>query len=135
MDEKSVDKLSVEYIDIRSRRERLKGLYEAEDEELASQMALVESQLLEVLNSTDADSISTHTATVMRRVSKRYSTTNWDAVYKLVAKHDAFGVLEKRIHNTNMKQFLEEHPDEYPAGLNVDSRYAVTVRRKTSTPE
>jgi hypothetical protein len=34
-----------------------------------------------------------------------------------------------------MKQFLEEHPDEYPAGLNVDSRYAVTVRRKTSTPE
>ena len=135
MEEKSVDKLSVEYIDIRSRRERLKGLYEAEDEELASQMALVESQLLEVLNSTDADSISTPTATVMRRVSKRYSTTNWDAVYKLVAKHDAFGVLEKRIHNTNMKQFLEEHPDEYPAGLNVDSRYAVTVRRKTSTPE
>jgi hypothetical protein len=135
MEEKSVDKLSAEYIDIRSRRERLKGLYEAEDEELAGQMALVESQLLDVLNSTDADSISTSTATVIRRVSKRYSTTNWDAVYKLVAKHDAFGVLEKRIHNTNMKQFLEEHPDEYPAGLNVDSRYAVTVRRKTSTPE
>jgi hypothetical protein len=32
-----------------------------------------------------------------------------------------------------MKDFLEQHPDEYPAGLNVDSRYAVTVRRKSST--
>jgi hypothetical protein len=29
-----------------------------------------------------------------------------------------------------MKDFLEEHPDEYPAGMNVDSKYAVTVRRK-----
>jgi hypothetical protein len=135
MEEKSVDKLSVEYINIRSTRELLKQKFESEDNILEGQLALIESQLLEVLNSTDADSISTPTATVMRRVSKRYSTTNWDAVYKLVAKHDAFGVLEKRIHNTNMKQFLEEHPDEYPAGLNVDSRYAVTVRRKTSTPE
>jgi hypothetical protein len=135
MEEKSVDKLSAEYINIRTMREVLKGKFESEDNILEGQLALIESQLLEVLNSTDADSISTLTATVMRRVSKRYSTTNWDAVYKLVAKHGAFAVLEKRIHNTNMKQFLEEHPDEYPAGLNVDSRYAVTVRRKTSTPE
>jgi len=135
MEEKSVDKLSAEYISVRTRRDLLKEKFEAEDALLAEQLSNIESQLLEVLNSTDADSISTSHATVIRRVSKRYSTTNWDAVYKLVAKHGAFAVLEKRIHNTNMRQFLEEHPDEYPAGLNVDSRYAVTVRRKTSTPE
>jgi len=135
MEEKSVDKLSAEYISVRTRRDLLKEKFEAEDALLAEQLSNIESQLLEVLNSTDADSISTSHATVMRRVSKRYSTTNWDAVYKLVAKHGAFAVLEKRIHNTNMRQFLEEHPDEYPAGLNVDSRYAVTVRRKTSTSE
>jgi len=116
-------------------RELLKEKFEAEDNLLEGKLALIESQLLDVLNKTDAESISTSHATVIRRVSKRYSTTNWDAVYKLVAKHEAFGILEKRIHNTNMRQFLEEHPDEYPAGLNVDSRYAVTVRRKTSTPE
>lgn len=135
MEEKSVDKLSAEYISIRTMRELLKERFESEDSELEGKLALIESQLLDVLNSTDADSISTTHATVIRRVSKRYSTSNWDEVYKLVAKHKAFGVLEKRIHNTNMRQFLEEHPDEYPAGLNVDSRYAVTVRRKTSTPE
>jgi hypothetical protein len=135
MEEKSVDKLSAEYISVRTRRDLLKEKFEAEDALLAEQLSNIESQLLEVLNSTDADSISTSHATVIRRVSKRYSTTNWDAVYKLVAKHGAFAVLEKRIHNTNMRQFLEEHPDEYPAGLNVDSRYAVTVRRKTSTSE
>ena len=66
----------------------------------------------------------------MRSVRRRYMPTNWDAVYKLIEKHKAFSLLEKRVHNGNMKDFLDEHPDEYPAGLNVDSRYAVTVRRK-----
>jgi hypothetical protein len=47
-----------------------------------------------------------------------------------IAEHDAFELLEKRIHQTNMKQFLEENPDLHPAGLNVDSEYSVTVRRK-----
>ena len=29
-----------------------------------------------------------------------------------------------------MKQFLEENPDLTPKGLNVDSEYVVTVRKK-----
>jgi hypothetical protein len=29
-----------------------------------------------------------------------------------------------------MKQFLEDHPDLLPPGLNRDSEYTVTVRRK-----
>jgi hypothetical protein len=69
----------------------------------------------------------------MRRVTQRYNPTNWDAVYKLIERHSAYGLLHKRIHDGNMKDFLDQHPDEYPAGLNVDSRYAVTVRRKSST--
>jgi len=36
------------------------------------------------------------------------------------------------VHDTNMKQFLEEHPDEYPAGLNVENRYTIVVRRKST---
>jgi hypothetical protein len=38
-------------------------------------------------------------------------------------------VLEKRIHQTNIKQFLEENPDSLPPGLNVDNAYNITVRR------
>jgi len=41
-------------------------------------------------------------------------------------------LLEKRIHQSNMKQFLEENPDLLPAGLNVDSEYTITVRRSKS---
>jgi hypothetical protein len=38
-------------------------------------------------------------------------------------------LLEKRLHQTNMKQFLEENPDLKPAGLNIDSEYTIVVRR------
>ncbi len=130
MDERSVDDLSSEYIQIRAERERAQKDWEAQDKVFDEKLTALENQLLDILNRTNTDSMSTAGAVVMRRVSKSYSTTNWDALYDLIARHKAFAVLHKRIHSTNMRQFLEEHPDEYPPGLNVDSRYAVTVRRK-----
>jgi hypothetical protein len=133
MEDQSMDKLSASYILLRAEREQLKLVYEADDAVLNQAMTEIENQMLDVMNSTNATSISTDNATVIRTVRKRYNPSNWEAVYKMIAKHEAFGLLEKRIHNGNMKDFLEQHPDEYPAGLNVDSRYAVTVRRKSST--
>jgi hypothetical protein len=32
-------------------------------------------------------------------------------------------LLEKRIHQTNIKEFLEGNPDVHPPGLNIDSEY------------
>jgi len=39
-------------------------------------------------------------------------------------------LLEKRIHQTNMREFLEENPEVHPPGLNVDQEYEITIRRK-----
>jgi hypothetical protein len=132
MEVTSVDKLSEQYIKLRTEREILKEKFNATDGELTAQMDAIESQLLDVLNAAQTSSMSTDSAVVMRRVTKRYNPTNWDAVYQLVHKHKAYGLLFKRVHDANMSTFLEEHPDEYPAGLNVDSRYTVVVRRKSS---
>ena len=125
-----MDELSVQYIRLRQKREILKERFTAEDGELEKAMAEIEAQLLDTLNASNSNSMSTNSAVVIRTVRKRYIPSNWAAVYDLIKKHDAYGLLEKRVHNGNMKDFLEEHPDEYPAGMNVDSRYAVTVRRK-----
>jgi hypothetical protein len=132
MDDKAMDELSAAYIKIRFEREALKQDYEGEDTKLSEQMDEIEGKMLEVLNSANASSISTNNAVVMRKVVSRYNPTNWDAVYEMVVRHKAFGVLQKRVHDTNMRQFLEEHPDEYPAGLNVDRSYQVVVRRKST---
>ena len=132
MSDNSTDELSAKYIELRTEREQLKHNYEAEDAKFEERMAELESKMLDIMNSADASSISTSNAVVMRKVTSRYNPTNWDAVYEMIARHKAFGVLHKRVHDTNMRQFLEEHPDEYPAGLNVDRSYQVVVRRKST---
>jgi len=128
----SVEDLSTEYIKIRTEREVLKEKFENEDKVFADQLAEIENKLVQIMLAGNTTSMSTAKTIVVKRVIKRYNPTNWEAVYRLVDKYKAYGVLHKRIHDTNMRDFLEEHPDEYPEGLNVDSRYAVTVNRKPS---
>jgi hypothetical protein len=53
-------------------------------------------------------------------------------MYKFMQEHEAMHLLEQRIHNGNMKQFLEENPDAMPAGLQADRKYTVQVRKPTS---
>lgn len=124
-----VDKLAGIYIKIRDARAKLKSDYEAKDTELQEQMDVIEEQLLEACKSIGADSIRTAAGTVIRSVKNRYWTNDWDSMYSFVREHDAFGLLERRIHQTNMKQFIEENPKLLPMGLNTDSRYSIVVRR------
>ena len=124
-----VDKLAGIYIKIRDARAKLKSDYEAKDTELQEQMDVIEEQLLEACKSIGADSIRTAAGTVIRSVKNRYWTNDWDSMYSFVREHDAFGLLERRIHQTNMKQFSEVNPNLLPMGLNTDSRYSIVVRR------
>jgi len=66
---------------------------------------------------------------VSRRVSKRYWTSNWPALYKIIKERDAFNLLHQRITNSAMEQFLEDNPDIMPEGLNLDSEQTVVVTR------
>lgn len=125
----SASKLSEVYIKIRDARAKLKEQYEEDDKKLEAQMDVIEAKLLEICKETDADSIKTQAGTVMRRVATRYWTNDWDSMYNFVRENDAYGLLERRLHQTNMKQFLEENPDKFPPGMLLDSQYKITVRR------
>ena len=128
-DKPSVEQLVDVYIKIRDAKEDAKREWEVRNTEIGEQMALVSSQILEICKETGADSIKTKYGTASRTVKSRYWTNNWEEFYKFMMSHEAPDLLEKRIHQTNMKQFLEENPDVLPAGLNVDSQYTITVRR------
>ena len=128
----STDKLAEVYIKIRDKRAELKEQYEAEDEGLKAQQELIAEQMLEICRENNADSIKTPAGTIIRKVDTRYWTTDWDSMYEFIQEHDAYPLLEKRLHQTNLKQFLEENPNLLPAGLQADSKYTVVVRRSKS---
>jgi hypothetical protein len=122
-------KLTAIYIKIRDKRSENKRAFEAEDTELKEQMEVLEIQMLDVCKEMNADSIRTPHGTIIRSVKSRYWTNDWDSMYQLIKEHGAFGLLEKRIQQTNMKEFLQENPNVLPAGLNVENAYSVVVRR------
>lgn len=122
-------KLTEAYIKLRDARANLKKTYEAEDTNLAEQMSVIESEFLNRCATMNANSIRTPHGTIIRSVKSRYWTNDWDSMYQVIKERDAFGLLEKRLHQTNMKQFLEENPDVLPHGLNVENAYSVVVRR------
>jgi hypothetical protein len=128
-DDISVDRLVSVFIKIRDARDEEERAWEQRKADFNEQLELINQQLLEICKSTEADSIRTSHGTVIRTVKSRYWTNDWEHFHKFLLEHEAPDLLEKRIHQSNMKQFLEENPELLPAGLNVDSAYSITVRR------
>jgi hypothetical protein len=124
-----MDKLAAVYIKIRDKRAVAKKEFEERDKGLEEQMQIVADEMLEACKRIGADSIKTPHGTIIRSVKSRYWTNDWDSMYTFIEEQGAFGLLEKRLHQTNMKDFLAENPDLYPVGLNVENSYTVVVRR------
>jgi hypothetical protein len=128
-EDRNVSDLAAVYIKIRDRRADLKKQFEAGDKDLEDQQNLLAERMLDICKDMDADSIRTPHGTIIRSVKSRYWTNDWDSMYRFIEEQGAFGLLEKRLHQTNMKDFLSENPDVCPQGLNVESQYTVVVRR------
>ena len=103
--------------------------YEEKVKDLKEQMDTVSAELLNYCNEQNLDSVKTPSGTISRRVQTRYWTTDWEQMNNFIVEHQAVHLLEKRIHNGNMKQFLEDNPDILPIGLQVDNKYIIQVRK------
>lgn len=130
--ELTIDELVGIYLKIRTAIEAKEEQHKAELQELKDQFDVVGNKLLEICNEQNMDSIRTPVGTISRRVSSRYWTSDWDSMYQFIKNNDAPFLLEQRIHNTNMRQFLEDNPDKFPAGLQNERKYTVQVRKPTA---
>lgn len=131
MSEKVVDvaELARHYLELRTIRAKLKDDYEAQDKIYEEQVEQIQNALNDLCNETGASSFKTEHGTVIRSVTTRYWTNDWSSFHDVVIRYEAPYLLEKRIHNTAMKEFLEQNPDVFPPGLNVDNKYTITVRK------
>lgn len=125
-----VDKLVKVYLKMNAKHSELRSAFEAEEKKLKDQMAKVKAALLVYCKEQNLDSVRTTEGLFYRTVKLNYWTNDWNSMRKFIVENNAAELLHERIHQTNMKQFLEEHPDLLPPGLNVDSEYSITVRRK-----
>ena len=131
MSEVSADRLVKAYIKIRDKRKQISDEFEKQDKELEETQDRIAEEILTICKSMGADGFKTEFGTVTRRVAKRFWTNDWHSFHKFLLEHQMPELLEKCIAQTNMATFLEENPDLLPPGLNVDSKYTISIRRKT----
>jgi len=125
----SVDRIVSAYIKMRDKRSEFLREYEEKDDAVKAQMEIVEAKLLDLFKTIGADSLKTQHGLVYRSVKTRYWTSDWQSMHKFIMEHNMPDLLERRVSQSTMKQLLEENPDLMPRGMNVDSKYAVTIRR------
>jgi hypothetical protein len=124
------EKLVKVYLKMKVKHDEMRVAYEADEEKLMAQMVKVKSALLAFCKAQNVDSVRTGEGLFYRTVKVDYWTNNWEAMHKFIVANNAPQLLHQRIHQTNLKEFLEANPDLLPPGLNTDSEYTITVRRK-----
>mgnify|MGYP003658883205 CR=1 FL=1 len=125
-----VEKLVKVYLKMNAKMSEIKTAFDAEEKALKEKMVKVKSALLTYCKSQNIESVRTVEGLFYRGVTTRYWTSDWESMGKFVIEHNVPDLFEKRLHQGNMKQFLEANPELLPPGLNVDSEYTITVRKK-----
>lgn len=98
----------------------------AELDETRTQVRLAIKDQMKALGLT---SVQTSTGTVSLMKKTRYNTQDWDSFKAFVLEHQVVDLLEKRIAQTNMAQFLEENPGVLPPGLNSVTEFDIRVTK------
>ena len=128
-DDIPMDKLAKIYQKIRAKIQQLTTDYETEVETLKAQQQEIANELKDRMQALGMASVRTTEGTIILGQKTRYFTSDWDSFKRFVLDHEAVDLFEKRIAQSNMKQFLEENPGVVPPGLNSDSEVTITVRK------
>lgn len=126
----STEELVEAYIKIRDQIADVQKQADTKIAELKTYMDAISSELQEICKEQGASSISTAKGTVIRTIKSKFWTNDWQSMYTFIKDNNAFELLERRLHQSNMKTFMEENPEAHPPGLNIEREYAITVRRK-----
>lgn len=125
-----LDRLVKVYVKIRDKKVELATEFNKQEQELNAGLDAIKSKLLAHCEESGIESVRTSSGTFYRSVRTKFWTSDWESMNRFMLEHECVDLLEKRIHQGNMKQFLEENPELLPAGLNCDSEYTLTIRRK-----
>ena len=124
------DKLTKAYINIRAERSALSADYKEKDGELARQLDRLKQAMLDHCERHNAESVRTSEGLFFRSKRTKYWVKDWDAMHNFIKEHDVPELLDKRINQTNTRQFLEENPTLIPDGLDTETELVISARKK-----
>lgn len=132
MSQTNAEELVARYRELRDQKAEYTKDYKAKVASVEEELDQVSAQLLDICNAHSIESLRTDAGTAMRRTITKYWTSDWERMYQFIREHDAFHLLEQRVHSKHMEDFLDENPDLMPIGLNIDRKFVISVRKPTN---
>ena len=129
-DKVTPDKLAKTYLRIRAERSMLSAKYKEEDGNLIRQLDTIKQAMLDHCEAHNVESVRTSEGLFFRSTKRKYWVSEWDAMHRLIVEENAPQLLDKRINQANMREFLEENPDLKPEGLEIEEEVTISVRKK-----
>jgi len=123
-------KLTRTYIKIRDKRNEVKAAFDEEYERLSEQQDLIKQKLMDHCKEHGVDSVKTGAGLFYRTTKTKYWTDDWEQMHKFILEHEVPELLERRVSQKAIAQYLEENPDKLPKGLNSVTEYTINVRKK-----
>lgn len=98
-------------------------------DDVESDRETVRETIATMMKEQGVESIRTKHGTVSRTLKERYWATDWPVLYQYILEHGAMELLEKRVSQLNMREWIETHRDDFPPALNIDRSYTISVRK------
>lgn len=125
MSDMNIDTLVRVFNKMRAKKDEL----DLELKNLEGQMGRIKIAIGDQMREAGMESIRTADGTAYRTVKTTYIPTDWGLMHQFIMDRELPQLLEKRLHQGNIKAYLEENPEDIPPGLNSNMEYSVTIRR------
>ena len=131
----SLPKLVKAFRALRDERSKLKEDYKKEDNSLEVKQDKIKEVLLMHCRDNDVNSVKTDEGTFTRTKKVNYWTSDWENLHKFILEHKIPDILQKRISQANLKEWLEDEKNKglLPKGLQVDAEYTITIQKPRGT--
>ena len=90
---------------------------------------VVDEELLEMCKELGVNSFATDFGTATRSIRENYQTTDWALLHAYILEHQAPSLLERRIAQGNMKDWIATHPTDHPPALSLNRAYVMTITK------
>lgn len=119
-----VDRLIRVYLKMKAKKVEL----DREVSDIEGQMEMIKRTLLDYCKETNQEGAKTEEGQFYRTTNTRYGSSDWGRLGEFVVANNVPDLYEKRLHQGNVKQFLDDNPDVAIPGLMADTKYTVTIK-------
>ena len=130
MGEVTPDKLTKTFLKIRAKRSLLSAEFKKEDDKLQQQQDRIKQAMLDHCERHNVQSVNRSEGLFFTSNKSKFWASDWDAMHTFIKEHNVPELLDKRLNQTNIREFLEENPTLVPDALNTETELVISVRKK-----